>query len=66
MSDRPVGRPAKAEGDKLVPVSTNVPPAVYDALCRRAQVRGVSVAELVREAAISQLKKGHQSRPMPL
>jgi hypothetical protein len=43
-----LGRPRKAEG-RLVPVSTQVPSDLYDAICRLAQRRGVPVAAIVRE-----------------
>jgi len=42
------GRPRKADHEKLVPVSTNVRPVVYEALKRAADAQGLSVAALVR------------------
>lgn len=47
---KPKGRPRKEPDEKLVPLSTNVKPATYDALCRKAKENGEKVSEFVRKA----------------
>jgi hypothetical protein len=43
------GRPRKRIADKLVPLCTNVTPAAYDVLERRARSQGLRVSEFVRD-----------------
>lgn len=50
------GRPRKDPADRLVPVSSNVHISEYDALCRIAQARGVSLAVVLRESALVYLR----------
>lgn len=45
------GRPPNPAG-RMVPVSTKVPADVYDALCRLAQRRDLTVAAVLREAIL--------------
>jgi hypothetical protein len=44
-----MGRPRKADGDKLVPVTTSLPPAQYDKLERLARQNDVPLAVLLRK-----------------
>jgi hypothetical protein len=46
---RTVGRPRKLDAERMVPVSTNLPPSVFDALCKIAVRRDVPLAVIVRE-----------------
>ncbi len=43
-----MGRPRKAPAEKLVPVSTSLPPWRYDELYRLAQAGEMRVSELIR------------------
>lgn len=70
-----MARPVKPEGERLVPVSTNVPADVYDAMFRVAQRRGVPVAAIARErivrlssraAAVRSVRLLEQSAPESL
>jgi hypothetical protein len=41
-------RPRKPDGEKYVPLTTNLPPRAYAAFKRVADARGIHVAHLVR------------------
>jgi len=51
-----MGRPRKPESEKLVPVSTNLPPAMYAALKRAADARSIGLSDVVRVVLTSKLR----------
>ena len=55
MSDAKRGRPAKAEGERLQPVSTNLRQEAYDAVCHIALKHDRPVADVLREMIDRQL-----------
>ena len=49
------GRPSKPESERLQPVTTNLRPADYEALCARAKAEREEVAVTLRNMALKQL-----------
>ena len=49
---RPRGRPPLTVDQRRDVMSTRLPPAVYDELCRIASRQGVSVSRVLRYAAV--------------
>lgn len=56
MADPRRGRPRKPEAERLQPVTTNLRPADYEALCALARAKREDVSVALRNLALNQLK----------
>lgn len=61
-----MGRPKKADVDKLIPASTNLRPEQYDALCRIARSQRTHVSVLIRQCVDRVFRNCKNTEPSPL
>jgi hypothetical protein len=57
--------PRKPDGDKLVPVTTNLHPDTYAAICRVARQQRMKPATYLRALILNRLKTSQAIEPVP-